>query len=52
MHYIDANLAYGEEAWQQLHKNGASNIEQVLEAINHKTAAVRSPTTHHKNYLS
>ena len=23
---------YGEKAWRQLHKNAASNIEQVLEA--------------------
>ena len=28
----------------------ASNIEQVLEAAPHKAAAVRPPTTHHKNY--
>ena len=40
----------GEKAWRQLHKNAASNIEQVLEATPHKAAAVRPPTTHHKNY--
>ena len=28
------------------------NIEQVMEAIPHKTAAVRPPTTHHENYPS
>ena len=26
----------GEKAWQQLHKNAPSNIEQVLEAIPQK----------------
>ena len=40
---------YGEKAWRQLHKNAASNIEQVLEAAPHKAASVRPPTTHHKN---
>ena len=50
MHYIDADLTYGEKALQQWHKNAASNIEQVLEAASHKAAAVRPPTTHHKNY--
>ena len=42
----------GEKAWQQLHNNAASNIEQVQEAIHHKAAAVQAPTTHHKNYPS
>ena len=37
MHYMDAK----EKAWRQLHKNAASNIEQVLEATPHKSAAVR-----------
>ena len=32
MHYMDANKTAGEKAWRQLHKNAASNIEQVLEA--------------------
>ena len=39
-----------KKAWQQLHKNAASNIEHVLEAIPHKAAAKRPPTTHHENY--
>ena len=39
----------GEKAWRQLHKNAASNIEQVLEATPHKAAGVRPPTTHHEN---
>ena len=49
MHYMDANLTYGEKAW---HQNAASNIEQVLVATPHKTAAIRPPTTHHENYQS
>ena len=48
MHYMDANKTYREKAWRQLPKNAASNIEQVLEATPHKTAA----TTHHENYRS
>ena len=32
MHYLDANKMAGEEARRQLHKNAASNIEEVLEA--------------------
>ena len=32
MHYMDANLTDREKAWRQLHKNDASNIEQILEA--------------------
>ena len=43
---------YGEKAIWQLHKNAASNIEQVLEAAPHKAAAVRPPTTYHENYPS
>ena len=29
MHYMDANETDEEKAWRQLHKNAASNIEQV-----------------------
>ena len=50
IHYMDANETYGEKAWQQLHKNAASNIKQVLEATPHKAVAVRSPISHHENY--
>ena len=39
-----------KKAWRQLHKNAASDIEQVLEATPHKAAAVLLPTTHHENY--
>ena len=52
MHYMDANKTHGEKAWRQLHKNATSSIEQVLEAIPHKTAAVRPLSTHHENYSS
>ena len=40
---------YEVKAWRQLHKNAASNIEQVLEAAPHKAVAVRPPTNHHEN---
>ena len=30
MHYLDINKTAGEKARRQLHKNAASNIEQVL----------------------
>ena len=42
----------GEKAWRQLHKNAASNFEQVLEAKAHKAPSVRPPTSHHENYQS
>ena len=38
----------GEKARQQLHKNPASNIEQVLEATPHKAQTVRPPISHHE----
>ena len=52
MHYMDANEMDGKKPWWQLHNNSASNIEQVLGATPHKTAAVRPPTTHLENYQS
>ena len=52
MHYMDANQMYGEKAWQQLHKNSASKIKQVIEAAPYKKAAVWPPTTLHENYQS
>ena len=36
MHYLDANKMAGEKAKRQLHKNAASNTEQILEATPHK----------------
>ena len=41
-----------KKAWWQLHKNAASNIEQILEATLHKAATIRPPTTYHENYQS
>ena len=38
---MNANETYGEKAQRQLHKNAASNIEQLLEAALHKIAAVQ-----------
>ena len=52
MHYMDANETGEEKAWWQLHKNAASNTEQVLDATLHKAAAIQPPTTHHENYHS
>ena len=42
----------GEEARRQLHKNAASNLEQVLAAKPHKTPTVRPPASYHENYPS
>ena len=47
---MDASKKYVEESWQQLHKNAASNIEQIMEAAPLKVAVVRTLTTHHENY--
>ena len=33
-----------------IHKNAASNFEQVLEAMSHKAPTVRPPASHHENY--
>ena len=41
MHYLVANKTAGEEARRQLHKNDASNIEQVLAATPQKTPTIR-----------
>ena len=52
MHYMDSNKTAGEEARRQLHKNAASNLEQVLAATPHKTPTVRPPAFYHENYSS
>ena len=52
MHYLDANKTAGEEDRQQLHKNAARNIEQVLAATPHKAPTIRPPASHHENYPS
>ena len=48
MHYMDSNKTAGEEARRQLHKNAASNLEQVLAATPHKTPTA----SYHENYSS
>ena len=52
VHYMDSNKTAGEEARRQLHKNAASNIEQVLAATPHKTPTVRPPASYTENYSS
>ena len=52
MHYMDANKTAGEEARRQLHKNAASNIEQVLADKPHKALTIQPPASHHENYPS
>ena len=42
----------GEEARRQLHKNAASNLEQVLAATPHKTPTVQPPASYHENESS
>ena len=37
---------------RQLHKNVASNIEQVLAATSNKAPTIRPPASHHENYPS
>ena len=49
MHYLDANYTAEEEARRQLHKNVASNIEQVQVATPHKAPTIRPPVSHHEN---
>ena len=49
MHYLDAHKTAGEKARQQLHKNAASNIEQVLDETPQKTPTIRPPTSNHEN---
>ena len=45
---MDSNKLAGEEARRQLHKNDASNLEQVLAA----TPTVRPPASYQENYSS
>ena len=49
---MDSNKTAGEEARWQLHKNAASNLEQVLAATPHKTPTVRPPASYQENYSS
>ena len=48
--YGCTNKTAGEKARRQLHKNAASNIEQVLEATALKATTIRPPTSHQENY--
>ena len=48
MHYLDTKKTAGEEARRQLHKNAASNSEQVLVATPHKAPTIQPPTSHHE----
>ena len=41
-----------KKARRQLHKNAASNFEQILETTPHKAPTIRPPTSHHENYQS
>ena len=50
MHYLDANETAGEEAGRQLHKNAASNIEQVMAVTPKKASTIRPPASYHENY--
>ena len=52
MHHLDANKTAREEDKRQLHKNAASNIEQVLAATHRKAPTIQLPASHHKNYPS
>ena len=45
IHYLGANKKAGKEARRQLHKNVASNIEQVLAATPHKRPTIWSPAS-------
>ena len=49
---LDTNKTAGEKPKRQLHKNAASNIEQVLEATPNKAPTIRPPTSHQENYQS
>ena len=52
MHYMDTNKTAEKEARWQLHKNAASNLEQVPVATPHKTPTIRPPASYHENYPS
>ena len=52
MNYMDSNKTDGEEARRQLHKNVASNLEQVPAATPHKTPTIRPAASYHENYSS
>ena len=43
-------ISAGKEAIRQLHKNAASNIEQVLAATPHKAPTIRPTASDRENY--
>ena len=47
---MNYNKTAGDEARRQLHKNAASNPEQVLAATPHKTPTVRPPASYHEKF--
>ena len=49
---MDSNKTAGEEARRQLHKNAASNIEQVLAATPLKAQTVRPPASYQESFSS
>ena len=46
MHHMDADKAYREKAWQELHKNATSYIEKIQGTTSHETIVVRPPTSY------
>ncbi len=52
MHDLDANKTAVEKDRRKLHKNAASDIEQVMEATPHKAPTIRPPTSRHENNTS
>ena len=52
MHHTSVNKTYSEKTRREIHKNATRCLEQILEVIPHKTAAVRSLTSHLTNQSS
>ena len=46
---MDVNKTHRDKARWELHKNVKCCLEQILEAIPHKTAAIWPPTSHLSN---
>ena len=49
---MDPNITHREKGRWQLHKNAVCCLQQILEAMTHKAAAVQTPTSHLTNHLS
>ena len=52
MHHLDFNKMHGGKDYEELHKNATCCFEQIPEVTTHKTAAVRSLTSHRKSHPS